>query len=112
MSKPREEIAWGSYELPDGSDLAACRWYDPGPVEVQAPRRCREPLPAATRGPDEIMTAQEAAAYLRLPSTKALYQRHARGQIKAFRLGPSPSSPLRFRRRDLDAAMRPVASRN
>ena len=46
----------------------------------------------------EWMTAQEAAAYLRL-TLGALYQRRQRGQIKAYRLGRS----LRFRRRDLDA---------
>jgi excisionase family DNA binding protein len=52
-------------------------------------------------GAGEWLTAKEAAAYLRLPSVKALYQRRARGQIKAFALGRS----LRFRRRDLDALM-------
>jgi excisionase family DNA binding protein len=47
------------------------------------------------------LTAVEAADYLRLPSVAALYQRVARGQIKAFRLGRQ----MRFRRRDLDALM-------
>jgi excisionase family DNA binding protein len=48
------------------------------------------------------MTAAEAADYLRLPSVAALYQRVARGQIKALRLGRQ----LRFLRRDLDVLMR------
>ncbi|ABC81236.1 helix-turn-helix domain-containing protein [Anaeromyxobacter dehalogenans] len=51
----------------------------------------------------EWMTAAEAASYLRLPSVKALYTRVARGQVKALRLGRR----MRFRRRDLDALMRP-----
>jgi excisionase family DNA binding protein len=50
----------------------------------------------------EWMTATEAADYLRLPSVNALYQRVARGQVKALRLGRQ----MRFRRRDLDALMR------
>ena len=50
----------------------------------------------------EWLTAAEAAQYLRLPSTKALYQRVARGQMKTLRLGRQ----MRFRRRDLDALMR------
>jgi excisionase family DNA binding protein len=50
----------------------------------------------------EWMTAAEAAEHLRLPSVAALYQRVARGQIKAHRLGRQ----MRFRRRDLDALMR------
>jgi excisionase family DNA binding protein len=49
----------------------------------------------------EWLTAREAAAYLRLPSVKALYQRRARGQIRAFMLGRR----LRFLRRELDALM-------
>jgi excisionase family DNA binding protein len=52
------------------------------------------------------MTAAEAADYLRVPSPKALYQRVARGQVKAYRLGRG----LRFRRRDLDQLMRPLAA--
>ena len=47
------------------------------------------------------LTAAEAAEYLRLPSVDALYQRVARGQVKAFRLGRA----LRFKRPDLDALM-------
>ena len=50
----------------------------------------------------EWLTAAEAAQYLRLPSTNALYQRVARGQMKTLRLGRQ----MRFRRRDLDALMR------
>ena len=43
---------------------------------------------------------------VRVPSPKALYQRVARGQVKAFKLGRG----LRFRRRDLDQLMQPLAS--
>lgn len=53
----------------------------------------------------EWLTASEAAEYLRLPSVKALYQRAARGQIKKYLLG---ARLVRFRRRDLDALMRPA----
>jgi excisionase family DNA binding protein len=59
------------------------------------------PPPAAPAS--EWLTATEAANYLRLPSVKALYQRRARGQIKAFTL----RKRLRFRRRDLDALLAP-----
>jgi excisionase family DNA binding protein len=53
----------------------------------------------------EWLNATEAAEYLRLPTTKALYQRVARGQIKKpLRFGRQ----FRFRRRDLDALMRPA----
>jgi excisionase family DNA binding protein len=44
------------------------------------------------------LTAAEAAAYLRLPSTRALYKRCERGQVRARRWGRQ----LRFHRRDLD----------
>jgi excisionase family DNA binding protein len=54
----------------------------------------------------EWMTPKEAADYLRLPSVEALYQRHARGQVKAYRLADGRA--MRFRRRDLDALMRPA----
>jgi excisionase family DNA binding protein len=53
----------------------------------------------------EWFTAREAAEYLRLPSVKALYQRIARGQIKE---PPRLGRQFRFRRRDLDALMRPA----
>jgi excisionase family DNA binding protein len=56
-----------------------------------------------TRPTSEWLTAHEAASYLRLPSVNALYQRVARGQIKELRLGRQ----MRFRRRDLDALIRP-----
>jgi excisionase family DNA binding protein len=52
--------------------------------------------------PEGWMTAAAAARYLGLPSRNALYQRVARGQVKALRLGRQ----MRFRRRDLDALMR------
>lgn len=51
----------------------------------------------------EWFTAEEAAAYLRLRSKKALYQRRARGQVKGHKWGGT----LYFRRRDLDAVMTP-----
>jgi len=50
---------------------------------------------------NEWMTATEAAAYLRLPTVKALYQRRARGQVKGYKFGRS----WRFLRRDLDALL-------
>lgn len=46
------------------------------------------------------LSADEAAAYLRLGSRKALYQRVRRGQIPAHRFGRT----LRFRRDELDRA--------
>jgi excisionase family DNA binding protein len=55
----------------------------------------------------EWLTASEAAEYLRLPSVKALYQRAARGQIKKYLLG---ARVIRFRRRDLDALLRPCGT--
>jgi excisionase family DNA binding protein len=54
---------------------------------------------AAAAGDVQWMTAAEAAAYLRLPSRKALYQAVRRGQLPAYRLG---TRLLRFRRADLD----------
>jgi excisionase family DNA binding protein len=63
-------------------------------------------LPAANQPmrAQEWMTAAEAADYLRLPSVNALYQRVARGQVKALRL--PGGRHMRFRRRDLDGLMR------
>lgn len=58
---------------------------------------------AAPKLASQWFTAEEAAEYLRIPTTKALYQRVARGQMKALRLGRQ----FRFRRGDLDALMRP-----
>ena len=64
------------------------------------------PLPSGAMGsPSSLLTAKEAARHIRL-SPKALYQRVARGQLKASRLGRA----LRFRRADLDALMRPLAA--
>jgi excisionase family DNA binding protein len=48
------------------------------------------------------MTADEAAAHLRLPSRKALYQAVRRGQIPACRLG---ARLLRFSREQLDRVL-------
>ncbi len=47
------------------------------------------------------LTAAEATAYLRLPSTRALYKRVERGQVPAHRWGRQ----FRFRRRDLEALL-------
>jgi excisionase family DNA binding protein len=47
------------------------------------------------------LTASEAAEYLRLPTTRALYKRVERGQLPAHRFGRQ----FRFRRRDLDALL-------
>jgi excisionase family DNA binding protein len=47
------------------------------------------------------MTAEETARYLRLPTTKALYEAVRRGSIPAHRLGRR----LRFHRPELDAAL-------
>lgn len=46
------------------------------------------------------LTAAEAAAYLRFPSTKALYQAVRRGLVPVHRLGRR----LRFLRSELDVA--------
>lgn len=48
------------------------------------------------------LTADEATAYLKLPSRDALYQAVCRGQVPAHRLGRR----LRFRRPELDATLR------
>jgi excisionase family DNA binding protein len=67
-------------------------------------------MPAPANEPmhrQEWFTAEEAAEYLRLPSGKAVYQRAARGQILPHRFG---ARLIRFRRRDLDALMRPCGT--
>jgi excisionase family DNA binding protein len=51
--------------------------------------------------PSPWLTANEAAAYLRLPSARALYKRVERGHVRAHRWGRQ----LRFHRRDLDALL-------
>jgi excisionase family DNA binding protein len=61
------------------------------------------PATEASAPPAEWLSAAEAAAYLRLRSVRALYQRVARGQLKVCRLGRS----LRFRRRELDTLVVP-----
>jgi excisionase family DNA binding protein len=53
----------------------------------------------------EWLTAAEAADHLRLPSVNALYQRVARGQVTALRLG---ERRMRFSRRHLDSLMKPA----
>jgi excisionase family DNA binding protein len=50
----------------------------------------------------EWLTAEEAMAYLRLPSRDALYQAVSRGQLPVHRMGRR----LRFRRAELDARLR------
>jgi excisionase family DNA binding protein len=52
-------------------------------------------------GGEPLLTAEQAAEHLGLPSTKALYQRVRRRQIPAHRLG---KRSLRFLRSELDAA--------
>jgi excisionase family DNA binding protein len=47
------------------------------------------------------LTAAEAADYLRLPTTRALYKRVERGQVPAHRWGRQ----LRFARREIDALL-------
>jgi excisionase family DNA binding protein len=55
----------------------------------------------STTSPDRWLTAPEAAAYLGLPSHRALYQAIRRGQVRAHRLGRR----LRFRAAELDAVL-------
>jgi excisionase family DNA binding protein len=52
--------------------------------------------------PEDLMTAAEAAAFLRLPSVRALYQLVRRGRVEAHRLGRQ----LRFSRSELAALVR------
>ncbi len=54
-----------------------------------------------TTSPDRWLTAPEAAAYLGLPSHRALYQAIRRGQVRTHRLGRR----LRFRTAELDAVL-------
>jgi excisionase family DNA binding protein len=49
------------------------------------------------------LTAEEAAAYLKLPTVKALYQLVRRGIVPARRLG---LRTMRFTREELDEALR------
>ncbi len=59
------------------------------------------PTPAST-----WLTADEAAAYLRLPSRKALYAAAARGGVPVHRLGRR----VRFSRPELDRLLRGSSS--
>jgi excisionase family DNA binding protein len=52
--------------------------------------------------PDRWLTADEAVAYLGLPSRKALYQAVRRGQLPVHRLG---KRRMRFSRAELDRAL-------
>ncbi len=54
--------------------------------------------------PSEWLSADEAAAYLRLPSRKALYAAVARGTVPVHRLG---RRRVRFHRGELDALLAP-----
>lgn len=58
-----------------------------------------DPRAARTAG---WLTADEAAAYLGLPSRRALYMAIRRGQVPVHRLGRR----MRFDARELDAALR------
>ncbi|ABS28159.1 DNA binding domain, excisionase family [Anaeromyxobacter sp. Fw109-5] len=57
---------------------------------------------AGGEGTGETLTPQEAAAYLRLPSVRALYQAVRRGQVPVHRFGPRR---MRFHRAELDAVL-------
>ena len=57
----------------------------------------------ATAPVERWLTAEEAVAYLGLPSRKALYQAVRRGQIPVHRLG---QRRMRFSRAELDEALR------
>lgn len=57
------------------------------------------PTPAA---PGPWLSADEATAYLRLPTRKALYAAVARGTVPAHRLGRR----VRFHRGELDALLK------
>lgn len=57
------------------------------------------PVPAAA--PTLWLDADEATAYLRLPTRKALYAAVARGTVPAHRLGRR----VRFHRGELDALL-------
>jgi excisionase family DNA binding protein len=59
------------------------------------------PFPATATPVPTWLTAAEAAAYLRLPTTRALYKRVERGQVPAHRWGRH----FRFRRAELDALL-------
>jgi excisionase family DNA binding protein len=73
----------------------------------EAAQRAIEP-PGSPRGPGQRppaglwLTADEATAYLGLPTRKALYAAVARGQVPARRLG---RRRLRFNRVELDALL-------
>ena len=58
------------------------------------------PLMVSVQSP--WMNAAEAASYLGLPSTKALYQAIRRGQVPAHRLG---QRRMRFHRSELDKVL-------
>jgi len=56
------------------------------------------PEPAEQTVPDEVLTAEEAVCFLKLPSLKALYQHYQRGNLPR---SIGPGRLLRFRRTDL-----------
>lgn len=62
------------------------------------------PMPASKVGGVgcETMNSAEAAAYLRLPSVRALYQAIRRGRVPVHRIGPRS---MRFHRSELDAVL-------
>ena len=59
-----------------------------------------KPEPAAVPASDSL-TPEEAVAYLRLPSVRALYQAIRRGQVPVHRVGRR----MRFQRAELDAVL-------
>jgi excisionase family DNA binding protein len=68
---------------------------------VQQPLGAASPTASRVELPDS-MTSAEAAAYLRLPSIRALYQAVHRGQVPVRRLG---ARRMRFDRAELDGLL-------
>lgn len=74
-------------------------------IEVQALREALSSVlapPSGAGAGEAKMTPAEAAAYLKLPSVRALYQAVRRGQVPVHRLG---SRRMRFARADLEAVL-------
>ncbi len=66
----------------------------------------RSAVLAGPADPHRWLNADEATAYLGLPTRKALYAAVERGQVPAHRLG---RRRLRFSRDELDALLGPVS---
>jgi excisionase family DNA binding protein len=71
-----------------------------GPLPTLRPRRARAVAPFREL-PEDWLNPDEACAYLRLPSLKALYQAVRRGTVPVHRMGRL----LRFRRPELDQVL-------